>query len=242
MKRLKKYLTIQVVTIFMLLLSFPNSVSGQVSGLTYMLNPFSTYQYSLITDTIKTFDDLGNKNGDWYYYDEYRHLIRKETYLHGKLSDFTFDYHYLLNPRKRVIESKTPYKDGKINGLYTSYYKNGKIECEWSVRNDTLHGLMIHYYENGNINALFYVIKQLRDGLTKIFYKNGKLQSEIWFDMNKKGIQYDYDKKTRINKITYWIDFQIKEKELSYDKKGVLVKEIIYDGKDGNNVKETINY
>lgn len=194
------------------------------------------------TDTINTFDSLGMKHGSWNYYDKYGHLLTKIHYKHGIINGLLENYHYFKNPHKRIIQSSVMYVDGRKNGIYREYSRNGNLRLEWSYVNDSLHGLMIHYYNNGRISGIYYYIHQLRDGVTKLYYKNGNTKSEIWFTMNKKVLQFDYDKKGRIRTTTYWKDYQIKNREVFYNKDGSKAFEFIYDGNAGNTIVNKIEY
>ena len=54
---------------------------------------------------------------------------------------------------------------GKINGLYTRYYRNGKIMYACNCVNDKRNGIDTGYYDNGKIKAeeysLFVYFKEL---------------------------------------------------------------------------------
>ena len=67
------------------------------------------------------------------------------------------------------------YKDGKRNGLYTSWYKNGQKMLEINYKDGKQDGLSTHWYDNGQKEA-------------EITYKDGK-QDGLWIIYNQEGTE-----------------------------------------------------
>lgn len=91
-------------------------------------------------------------------------------------------------------------KNGKLNGPYTAYHKNGNIYISTTMVNDTYHGITKYYFSNGKLNAIcefkdgkLWNVNQMYDnsgrklnsgdfsdgnGKLKLYYANGKLFRE----------------------------------------------------------------
>lgn len=72
--------------------------------------------------------------------------------------------------------SETPYKDGKIDGISRSYYKNGNVKAEVPHSNGDINGHIKWYYETGELERDMSYKNGLKDGFDKQYYKTGALQ------------------------------------------------------------------
>lgn len=77
-------------------------------------------------------------------------------------------------------ESITIYKNGKENGPYYGFYKDGNIRKKAYYKNGHLVDSSIFYHPNGKLGHIFYY-DSLGDitGLSKIWYNNGNLRQLI---------------------------------------------------------------
>jgi len=74
------------------------------------------------------------------------------------------------------IQQTVEYKNGKKNGYFTEYYKNGSIMSKQFYVNDTITDSSLEYHENGKL-------------ATSQFYKMGVRQG-VWKKFNKDGLMY----------------------------------------------------
>ncbi|UMY66249.1 toxin-antitoxin system YwqK family antitoxin [Flavobacterium sp. HJ-32-4] len=75
---------------------------------------------------------------------EFGYLLKgNDTIIDGEAVYYSLD--------KKTILGRAFYKNGLLNGIYTGYYGNGKIEQIVNYRNDTIIGDRIHNYTNGSI-------------------------------------------------------------------------------------------
>ncbi len=132
------------------------------------------------------------------------------------------------------------YRAGKANGMIRTYYRDGKLRCEyaaWGYRPDDTVKV---YYESGKIKSLIPYVHDTITGTTRDFYKNGKLELEI---PRKNGL---YDGVTRkyypngqLEKETPCTDDNIDGPEKAYYENGKLQYVAPYvDGKLNGNYTE----
>ena len=116
-------------------------------------------------------------------------------------------------------KSINKYKNGKPDGLWIDYYKNGQIEWERTYTNGNLDGLSKWYYSNGQLKSetpyLTDGFNSYRDGLCKSFYENGYLKTEGMYKIkinpgdktsteNKEGLWKEYNENGQLDEeITY---------------------------------------
>jgi antitoxin component YwqK of YwqJK toxin-antitoxin module len=69
-----------------------------------------------------------------------------------------------------------------IDGLFTSFYLNGKVKMKGYFVQNQHHGLWEFYYENGNKKSEGYYGKNLPEGIWKYYYENQNLQMQgkLW--------------------------------------------------------------
>ena len=92
--------------------------------------------------------------------------------------------------REGQLRNLEYYKDGKKDGLQTSWYENGQKYSEINHKEGTKHGLQTYWYENGQ--------KQV-----EITRKNGKKHGlETWWDEEGNIIQQKrYENGQQVEKI-----------------------------------------
>jgi len=103
------------------------------------------------------------------YYPDTKILDIRTTYKNGKIDGLCESWHL-----SGELFNRCNHKNGKKNGLYEKYYKNGKLAKRFNFKNGELDGLYEEWYHDG----------RLRD---KANYKNGKLDGvrEKYYDYNK---------------------------------------------------------
>ncbi|MEY8847628.1 hypothetical protein AB9K26_02370 [Psychroserpens sp. XS_ASV72] len=91
-------------------------------------------------------------------------------------------------------------KDGKFEGDYKGYYKNGNLRIEGVYKNDQKQGLWKEYDENGNIVYVYNINRGELDGESKEYQPDGKIKKTEFFKNNLlhgESIVYFYDDETR---------------------------------------------
>jgi len=82
-------------------------------------------------------------------------------------------------------ETETYYKDGKQHGLSATWHDSGQKQSEMYHKDGKLHGLSILWYENGQKKAELYIKEDAIDGLATSWYETGQKKSEIYYKDGK---------------------------------------------------------
>lgn len=88
-------------------------------------------------------------------------------------------------PNSDKICQQIEYKNGKKNGLFLEYYRNGKLKYRKKYVNDKLTDTACFYFKNGNISQLQILKDDIKVGCWKKFNENGQAYSEINFKDNE---------------------------------------------------------
>jgi len=81
------------------------------------------------------------------------------------------------------LEYEYTYKDGKRDGLYTSWYNSGKVKGKGTYKVGEQDGLWTWWYENGQIEVEKTYKDGEGDGLWTWWYENGQKKKEgIYMD------------------------------------------------------------
>ena len=115
------------------------------------------------------------------------------------------------------------FRDGKLNGIFNTYYSNNKLESEISYRDGKLDGVFKTFYRDGKLhNEKCYKEGKL-DGVFKAYDEDGSIFFEITYKDNK---QHGMDKTYYRNGVVEYEDFYEKGKMVSrrtYDEIGRLL-------------------
>ena len=137
-------------------------------------------------------------------------VVRIEGMIHNHQPNGVWKSYY-ENGR---IKSSVNYKDGMVNGEAYFYYDNEQKapRAETYFTNDNMEGKYTEFYENGTIKADMTYKKGVAEGPARFYYNNGKLKIEAEY---KDGL-----------KSGRWIYFNEKGKEVGKEKykKGERVK------------------
>ena len=86
---------------------------------------------------------------------------------------------YYYNNGQLEIESETPFKNGKENGIEKEYYKNGRLKRETPYTDGELNGVEKRYYENGQLAGETPFKNGKENGVEKSYYESGQLEFEL---------------------------------------------------------------
>lgn len=118
---------------------------------------------------------------------------------------------YYYNNGQLEIESETPFKNGKENGIEKEYYKNGRLKRETPYTDSKANGIQKEYYENGRLKSETPYTDGKLNGVVKEYYETGELLREAPYKNGEHdGVDKRYDK-----------DGQVREKHF-YIKNGVI--------------------
>lgn len=114
------------------------------------------------------------------YKDNFGQYSSKGSLMNGK-KDGEWKYWY----KNGQVKEEVIYKNGQWDGQSKTWYKNGQKKSEIFYKNNLLSGPLTLWYENGQrrITADF---NELRAGLVTAWYENGKMKTRGFLDFDKK--------------------------------------------------------
>lgn len=175
---------------------------------------FKFYDDTKAASVIATRDFSAN-DGSAYtiFYDQNKNKV-SEGKVVNKLFEGEWKYYHQASPAVMTIEN---YSKGKLNGLRSVFYPNGKIAEEINYKNGIKEGVYKRYAENGTILEL-------------LNYKNNEYNGEAVFN-NSDGTVASKGMFVNGKKSGNWQFFE----------KGKLVKEInMSDPKNTNKMSEKV--
>lgn len=101
-------------------------------------------------------------------------------------------------------------KDGKFEGDYKAYYKNGNLRIEGVYKNDKKQGLWKDYDEQGNLVNVYNLSNGKLEGKSMEYQSNGKIKKTEFFKnglLHGETIDYLYDEETGGLKVKLIINY-----------------------------------
>ena len=138
------------------------------------------------------------------------------------------DGKYLKYYYKGVLQETYTYVDGKREGPATIHDEFGAISEELFYVNDTLDGPTTYYSDFGEIAALGHYTKGKKNGSWSFWTPKGEKTGEATFDMGT-GTVYEFYPDGKISSETPFVDDKKHGVEKYYDRKGKVVKEIVFE-------------
>lgn len=146
------------------------------------------------------FDAKGNREGEWKWFNTLGGIKEIANYKNGKLNGENNYFHenaekyivssykddqlegeYLRHNKRSALLERKLFKNGKLDGLYQSYFNLGSEIIEYSIpyKNDLVDEKATEYYANGDVYSEISFDNGVRNGLEKKFHPNKKVSSEI---------------------------------------------------------------
>ena len=91
------------------------------------------------------------------------------------------------------LQSETPFKADKMQGLKKEYYESGVVQSELFFVNDEAHGIAKMYYPTGKLQGETPFKNNRPDGITKLYNPKGVLLRTIEFKEGEVIQGFDYD-------------------------------------------------
>ncbi len=162
-----------------------------------------------------------------------------------KTSDFvTLDRDHIVNEAR---QTHITFKNGRLDGVFKTYFSNGNILAEISYREGMLDGRCVIYYPNGSLHNEKHFKRGRLDGDFRAWDEDGALFFEIEY---LDDIQHGLDRSYRKNGIIEYEDLYVHGKMVrrkTFDELGQFKYEQKYiddekkDGqKDGVNSEKSI--
>lgn len=151
------------------------------------------YTNGIANGSAKLYYDTGKIKRESQYYNGKEHGIVKIYNEDGKIEKEAeykngFETH-LIRGMKRIEYPEggyldTEYKNGRQNGIFKSYDKQGRITMD-GILDDGFSGIVKEYYDNGNIKAEYERKHNKMDGYFKMYHENGTIFQECSYKDGK---------------------------------------------------------
>jgi len=82
-------------------------------------------------------------------------------------------------------KSKKSYPATTVNGVTKEFYLDGKVDCEYVIKNDNFNGPYKEYYPNGQVKIKGTAVDGEWDGSLKFYDEAGNLKNEMKYDSGK---------------------------------------------------------
>lgn len=184
---------------------------------TYAQYTLNDIPYSF--DEINQRDELGRKQGTWYFYNQYNVVHTMQNFKDDTLQGY-FENYWFTNG---IVSEKGYYKSGLLDSIMFAYWENGQERGRAYYKNGLLNGVAITHDKNGNLTS-------------KIRYINGKRDStytEMYIDPN---IEWDNDHPIKIDTI-YTQEMNGKYEKYAIYRNDELIQ--VYNLEDGIKKNET---
>ncbi len=209
---------------------FPNKVSYQFrnkANYNSLKNSLSNGGFKYIDTDIKD-DEVISKYINPYFIVFLSYIQMKES--EDSYYENSTHTSYLIT----VIKKAGVYDDE--NGLKKTYYNNGSIESEYTLKDSKFIGLAKVYWENGNIKLESNFLNGLKNGISKEYDENGIITGEFTLKEGKLNGQYKVWENGKLKLIGNCINDIKSGNFLEYNEYGQVIKEYslkddIYDGK-----------
>lgn len=109
-------------------------------------------------------------------------------------------------PGTDIVQQSISYHNGKKNGPFKEFYKNGTLKAKQFFVNDSLNDTSSLYLPDGKLQSIHIYKNKQKDGCWKDYNKEGRLFSEIYM---KKGLLdststiYTYRSGRVLTRVTY---------------------------------------
>ena len=94
---------------------------------------------------------------------------------------------YISYDLEGQIFEQSNYRSGKLDGVRTIFFSNGKMEIEETYVDGVFHGPYKSYYDNGQLNLDANYVEGVMQGIVKRYYSTGELLEEVTFTNNEEN-------------------------------------------------------
>jgi antitoxin component YwqK of YwqJK toxin-antitoxin module len=114
-----------------------------------------------------------NLQGVWEFYNVLGNVARTTEFRNGKVNGLYKTFYYTGLPKEEInIQNE------QINGVGKEYYDNGNLKSEATFVNGKKNGMHTQYYVNGSKSSEENYRNGIKDGPVKIYYQSGGIQYE----------------------------------------------------------------
>ncbi len=144
-------------------------------------------------------------------------LEEEEKYQEKEEKEIVCPYCRSDIPYKRYFgfrEDEETLVDGKRNGLFRSYYRNGQVKIECNYVNGEINGLHQTWYKSGEKHEECTYVDGKKHGIYQKWLKCGEKWFEITFANDKRKLLQEYDDKGNVIHTMYYVSYDRKTSEI----------------------------
>ncbi len=173
----------------------------------------SYYKQNQLCDSLLAYDNTSH------------HLKEKAFYKDGKLNGHRF----LFFEDGKVMIMET-YTNDKEDGVYLSYFKNGKKEQEGQYVDGKLSGVWHYYYENGQVKEIVTYADGHEFGPYFSFYPNGNRKATGYYldEDTEDSVWHQYYETGELKEIANYKEGMEEGLTKTFNKDATVSKEIMY--------------
>ena len=189
----------------------------------YYLNGEETHSIDYIGDEKKYEYKLDGLDSIKYVYSDTGYVKKSIYYRNGKKNGLTTTYN--AGGFKRVEKS---YKNDLLKST-KEYYPNQKLKLETPFTNNLVNGVEKKYYESGKLEWEYNYLDGELNGLCKIYYESGKLEGEYnYVDGSLNGLYITYYESGKLEREDNYVDGERNGPSKDYYESGKLEREKNY--------------
>lgn len=171
-------------------------------------------------DMIGAFDEKGNRDGRWIYFNLTGDTAKVVTYESGIANGLYRIY------RNGLLDEEGFYRNDMISGEIKEYYPDGKLKMKDVFLNDKRNGSGTQYFANGNIKFEYTSQNGELTGLFKEFYSHGAIKQEATYKNGKYDGPYkEYYENGKVRLDCKYINNQLEGSYKRYYNNGAIEKE-----------------
>lgn len=171
-------------------------------------------------DVTGEFDNNGEKNGIWNYFNDKGDTLKSISYKAGIVDGI---YKIYLGGRPKEMGN---YVAGLVSGTVYEYYPDGAIKSKDNYEAGDRQGKGIQYFENGNVSYEYSFEKGEPSGSIKEYYNHGALKEESNYKAGKlEGALREYYENKQLKKECVFVNNLLEGPYKTYYVNGKLERE-----------------
>ena len=211
------------------------------------IGQWKTFYDTGVLETEYTYDDKGQNDGEYKYFDTDGKLHHVFEYRRGELIAYRYydkegeiieenrkkggEFYYKGYSPHGKIQSEGLYdiKGGK-KGLWKYYSEHGVLTDEGVYDDNKLQGAYKGYYESGELQSIYNYSNDTIDGYYANYHKNGTLKRQGWYkDDNVHGEWRSYTPAGIVEEINFYHKGELHGEQLVFSVKGVKTQRSLYE-------------
>jgi len=168
--------------------------------------------------------------GIFFFANKNRILSDLNTDLSSKKNGLDTEYYFSFNPfSPSPKKMEISYKDGKIDGRRTQWYKNGQKHQEGNFKEGKEDGIRAQWHKNGQKEREVNYVNSKQEGLETSWHENGQKESEVnykdgkregkttlWHENGQKEQEGNFNDDKQDGKMTWWHEDGWKQQECNF--------------------------